>query len=187
LVLIIFIYLKSFCRYAVDRVNGNMEILPQTRLTAQIERIPPHDSFYASKQVNLHNNFFLNFFKCFFFLMRKGLQVTENWSWSGRSIWSPKQCDFKSCSINLWCTWNSSHWNQIWLQTSEGWLLCKSLPTSTSNRRGFCIFSSGKLDVCLSIQIRILVKNEVNCFWQNQAKLNPIQILQVWRNDVCQC
>ena len=43
-------------RYAVDRVNGNEEILPQTRLTAQIERIPPHDSFYASKQVRGHSN-----------------------------------------------------------------------------------------------------------------------------------
>ena len=37
-------------RYAVDRVNANRKILPETRLTAQIERIPPQDSFYASKQ-----------------------------------------------------------------------------------------------------------------------------------------
>ena len=37
-------------RYAVDRVNADRTVLPDTRLTAQIERIPPHDSFYASKQ-----------------------------------------------------------------------------------------------------------------------------------------
>ena len=37
-------------RYAVDKVNHDQKILPRTRLMAQIERIPPHDSFYASKQ-----------------------------------------------------------------------------------------------------------------------------------------
>ncbi len=37
-------------RYAVDRVNLDRDILPRSRLTAQIERIPPQDSFYASKQ-----------------------------------------------------------------------------------------------------------------------------------------
>eukprot|EP00095_Tigriopus_kingsejongensis_P005732 maker-scaffold28_size608977-snap-gene-0.9 protein:Tk05732 transcript:maker-scaffold28_size608977-snap-gene-0.9-mRNA-1 annotation:"glutamate receptor kainate 2-like isoform x4" len=38
-------------RYSVDRVNGDRDILPNTRLTAQIDRIQPEDSFYASKQV----------------------------------------------------------------------------------------------------------------------------------------
>merc|ERR1719447_813776 len=38
-------------RYAVDRVNSEREVLPRSRLTAQIERIPQEDSFYASKQV----------------------------------------------------------------------------------------------------------------------------------------
>lgn len=37
-------------RYAVDRVNVDRDILPRSRLTAQIERIPQQDSFYASKQ-----------------------------------------------------------------------------------------------------------------------------------------
>ena len=37
-------------RYAVDRVNLDRDILPRSRLTAQIERIPQQDSFYASKQ-----------------------------------------------------------------------------------------------------------------------------------------
>lgn len=37
-------------RYAVDRVNGDRDILPNSRLTAQIDRIQPEDSFYASKQ-----------------------------------------------------------------------------------------------------------------------------------------
>ena len=37
-------------RYAVDRVNTERDILPRSRLTAQIERIPQEDSFYASKQ-----------------------------------------------------------------------------------------------------------------------------------------
>lgn len=37
-------------RYAVDRVNLDRDTLPRSRLTAQIERIPQQDSFYASKQ-----------------------------------------------------------------------------------------------------------------------------------------
>ena len=37
-------------RYAVDRVNSEREVLPRSRLTAQIERIPQQDSFYVSKQ-----------------------------------------------------------------------------------------------------------------------------------------
>ena len=37
-------------RYAVDRVNRDHSVLAKTRLAAQIERIPPQDSFYAAKQ-----------------------------------------------------------------------------------------------------------------------------------------
>ena len=37
-------------RYAVDRVNADRDIMPRSRLTAQIERIREQDSFYASKQ-----------------------------------------------------------------------------------------------------------------------------------------
>ena len=37
-------------RYAVDRVNSDRDIMPRSRLTAQIERIREQDSFYASKQ-----------------------------------------------------------------------------------------------------------------------------------------
>ena len=39
-------------RFAVDRVNSDRTVLPNTRLTAQIERIPQQDSFYAAKQGN---------------------------------------------------------------------------------------------------------------------------------------
>ncbi|XP_071747530.1 glutamate receptor ionotropic, kainate 2 isoform X1 [Lepeophtheirus salmonis] len=38
-------------RYAVERVNQNRKILPNSILSAQIEKIPPQDSFHASKQV----------------------------------------------------------------------------------------------------------------------------------------
>lgn len=37
-------------RHAVDRVNADRDILPRTLLTAQIERIPPQDSFFAAKR-----------------------------------------------------------------------------------------------------------------------------------------
>ena len=37
-------------RYAVERVNANRKILPKSLLSAQIEKIPPQDSFHASKR-----------------------------------------------------------------------------------------------------------------------------------------
>merc|ERR550532_3389913 len=38
-------------KYAVDHINRKRELLPRSRVTAQIERVPPHDSFYASPRV----------------------------------------------------------------------------------------------------------------------------------------
>jgi len=46
-------------RYAVERVNANRKVLPNSLLSAQIEKIPPQDSFHASKRCN----FFLTFKK----------------------------------------------------------------------------------------------------------------------------
>ena len=37
-------------RYAVDRINQQGKILNSSRLSAQIEKIPPEDSFHASKR-----------------------------------------------------------------------------------------------------------------------------------------
>ena len=37
-------------RYAVERVNANMKILTKSLLSAQLEKIPPQDSFHASKR-----------------------------------------------------------------------------------------------------------------------------------------
>jgi glutamate receptor, ionotropic, invertebrate len=44
-------------KYAVDRINADRSVLPRSRLTAQIERISPQDSFHASKRGQL-NSFF---------------------------------------------------------------------------------------------------------------------------------
>ena len=49
-------------RYAVDRVNLDRDTLPRSRLTAQIERIPQQDSFYASKQGK--KKYFGTLFEC---------------------------------------------------------------------------------------------------------------------------
>ncbi|XP_049845015.1 glutamate receptor ionotropic, kainate 2 isoform X4 [Schistocerca gregaria] len=38
-------------RYAVDRLNADRSVLPRSRLSAQIEKISPQDSFHASKRV----------------------------------------------------------------------------------------------------------------------------------------
>ncbi|XP_071450570.1 glutamate receptor ionotropic, kainate 2 isoform X3 [Hetaerina americana] len=38
-------------RYAVERINLDRGLLPRSRLSAQIERISPQDSFHASKRV----------------------------------------------------------------------------------------------------------------------------------------
>ena len=67
-------------RYAVDAVNDDPGLLPDTRLTAQIERIPPHDSFYASKQGNAWP-FDVKSFKCF--SMRKVKHVDAHRLMSG--------------------------------------------------------------------------------------------------------
>lgn len=37
-------------RYAVEKINNNRDILPRSRLSAQIEQISPQDSFHASKR-----------------------------------------------------------------------------------------------------------------------------------------
>ena len=37
-------------RYAVDRINNNKEILNNSLLSAQIEKIPPRDSFHTYKR-----------------------------------------------------------------------------------------------------------------------------------------
>jgi len=38
-------------KYAVDHINRNSNLLPRSRVMAQIERVPTGDSFYASKRV----------------------------------------------------------------------------------------------------------------------------------------
>nr|CAH7752037.1 unnamed protein product [Callosobruchus chinensis] len=38
-------------RYAVEKINNDRTILPRSKLSAQIEKIPPQDSFHASKKV----------------------------------------------------------------------------------------------------------------------------------------
>lgn len=42
-------------RYAVEKINLDKTILPRSKLSAQIERISPHDSFHASKRGNSIN------------------------------------------------------------------------------------------------------------------------------------
>ena len=46
-------------RYAVERVNANRKILSQSLLSAIIEKIPPQDSFHASKRGKMTLIFFL--------------------------------------------------------------------------------------------------------------------------------
>lgn len=43
-------------RYAVEKINRDKTILPRSKLTAQIERIPPNDSFHASKRGKVCTN-----------------------------------------------------------------------------------------------------------------------------------
>lgn len=37
-------------RYAVEKINNDRTILPRSKLSAQIEKMPPQDSFHASKK-----------------------------------------------------------------------------------------------------------------------------------------
>ena len=47
-------------RYAVERVNANRKILSQSLLSAIIEKIPPQDSFHASKRGKTKQNMHCN-------------------------------------------------------------------------------------------------------------------------------
>lgn len=42
-------------RYAAEKINANRDILPKSRLSAQVEVIQPQDSFHASKRGESHN------------------------------------------------------------------------------------------------------------------------------------
>lgn len=37
-------------RYAVEKINADRAILPRSKLSAQIEKMSPQDSFHASKK-----------------------------------------------------------------------------------------------------------------------------------------
>ena len=37
-------------RYAVEKINSDRMILPRSKLSAQIEKMSPQDSFHASKK-----------------------------------------------------------------------------------------------------------------------------------------
>lgn len=39
-------------RYAVEKINSDKTILPRSKLSAQIEKMSPQDSFHASKKGN---------------------------------------------------------------------------------------------------------------------------------------
>lgn len=41
-------------KYAVERINSDRMMLPRSRLSAQIEKISPLDSFHASKRGKNH-------------------------------------------------------------------------------------------------------------------------------------
>ena len=49
-------------RYAIDRVNSNRNVLPRSRLTSSSERVPPSDSYIASKKGRISFFFFLSLF-----------------------------------------------------------------------------------------------------------------------------
>lgn len=51
-------------RYAIEKINSDRTILPRSKLQAQIEKIPPQDSFHASKkgkpmEIKFHDMTFL--------------------------------------------------------------------------------------------------------------------------------
>lgn len=59
-------------RYAVEKINANRDILPKSRLSAQIEQIKPQDSFHASKRGESASPSFQSATKRSFFFERHG-------------------------------------------------------------------------------------------------------------------
>lgn len=49
-------------RYAVEKINSDRSILPRSKLSAQIEKIPPQDSFHASKKGEFCQKSLVSFF-----------------------------------------------------------------------------------------------------------------------------
>ena len=48
-------------RYAVEKINDQTDLLNSSRLSAQIEKIPPQDSFHASKRGEWTSRPFLDY------------------------------------------------------------------------------------------------------------------------------
>ena len=72
-------------RYAVEKINDQTDLLNSSRLSAQIEKIPPQDSFHASKRGECTSETFLDF--------------RLHWFWVHRLIFNIKYHLFKKLTI----------------------------------------------------------------------------------------
>ena len=104
-------------KYAVDHINRNRELLPDSRVMAQIERIPTHDSFYASKRGKI-------WFKFPTYHSQRD-NKSEKLSWPGVK----KLEIFEKKDENIWL--------QCATVSARAWLPCSvrpppSLPTTSS-------------------------------------------------------
>lgn len=54
-------------RYAVEKINLDKTVLPRSKLSAQIERVPSEDSFHASKRGYYLVNFMCSIFISFYY------------------------------------------------------------------------------------------------------------------------
>lgn len=64
-------------RYAVEKINLDKTILPRSKLSAQIERVPSEDSFHASKRGKCFTSFNLCAFLFFISLKSRYMYETK--------------------------------------------------------------------------------------------------------------
>lgn len=56
---------ESAFRQSLERVNENGKFLPSSNLMSSVERIPPNDSYFASKRGSISGTFFSSSFSLY--------------------------------------------------------------------------------------------------------------------------
>ena len=129
---------ESAFRQSLERVNENGKFLPSSNLMSSVERIPPNDSYFASKRgfysfiLPLPDGFFVLFVgknKCHF-LLNSLSAVAER---SGSSFGSFIYVNLDSHSIHLWCAWDSARRDKLSVSSTSSSVCHQHAPSSISS------------------------------------------------------
>lgn len=111
-------------RNAVEKINSDRTILPRSKLSAQIERISPQDSFHASKRGKFRKYFKKKHFLDAFFSSMPSFEKRRCCH-----FWPTVGPYCQSCPVHLRYYGNPSLGNKVGLPTEAGELSCQPVPT----------------------------------------------------------